>query len=239
MDAVVGADYAPKRMTTKSRYAYDDEVCRPVGPFESPLRIMLLIYAILAGVRALVLSYGIFDPRMMMAEEIETGDTSSLIAGIASLAYLGLYLIGMLLFCACAFLVGRFTYRAMRNLYTVRSTTPEISPIGTILWYLVPFANLVMPANAMSQIHHGSIEETGSINVSNLVSWWWGAWLTGNILTNIGSFVLPNAIQAGIGLTVVAILLNAAAALTLRKLLHRIRTAQDSFTIRGLADAFD
>ena len=239
MDATVGAGYTPKRMTTKSRYAYDDEVCRPVGPFESPLRIMLLVYAIVAGVRALALSYGIFDPQMLTAEEIDTEDPASLIAGIASLVYIGLYLLGGLLFLACAFLVGRFTYRAMRNLYTVRSTTPEISPIGTVLWYFVPFANLVMPANAMSQIHHGSIEETGSMNVSNLVSWWWGSWLAGNILSNVGGWVMSSAIAAGIGISVVAILLNVAAALTLRKLLHRIRTAQDGFTIRGLAGAFE
>ena len=239
MDAVVGAGYTPKRMTTKSRYAYDDEVCRPVGPFESPLRVMLLIYAVLAGLRALTLSYGIIDTRMMTGEDIDVGEVSGLVAGIASLAYLGLFVIGGLLFFACAFMVGRFTYRAMRNLYTVRSTTPEISPIGTVLWYLVPFANLAMPANAMSQIHHGSIEETGSLNVSNLVSWWWGTWLTGNVLSSVGAMAMPSSLQAGIGLTVVSILLNGAAALTLRKLLHRIRTAQDSFTNSGLADAFE
>ena len=239
MDAVVGSGYMPKRLTTKSRYAYDDEVCRPVGPFESPLRVMLLVYAAAAVVRALTLSYGMFDTRMMTGEGLESGDASVTIAIVASIAYTSLYLAGGLLFFACAFLVGRFTYRAMRNLYTMRNTTPEISPIGTILWYFVPFANLAMPANAMSQIHHGSIEETGSLNVSNLVSWWWGVWLIGNIVSNVGALVMRSTIEVGVGITVVAILLNAIAALTLRKLLHRIRTAQDQFTLRGLADAFE
>tara|TARA_R110000772_G_scaffold221642_1_gene332059 strand:+ start:632 stop:1345 length:714 start_codon:yes stop_codon:yes gene_type:complete len=236
MEGTIGEGYMPKRLTRPSEYAYE-KGCRPVGKFADFLSVALIIYAIVSALLATSLLYTFFDSRMMDANAIEMATEDDWPLLLASVSFFLFYAAERILFVICAFGVGRFTFRAMANLYTVRSAVPDMSPGSTVFWYFVPFANFVMPANAMSEIHHGSIAETGSLNTSSLVSWWWSAWLGFTILSTVSNLT-SNYLILSVSTTCLASLSGAAAALILRRLVRRIRSAQDQFTQGDLADTF-
>ncbi len=229
---------APRRLLKKSEYAYPDGVCRRIEGFSKPLSILLIVYALVAGVLTLLASYGLADPRMFDETAIATADieTEGILFLVVSVFFL-LAIAERVLFFTCAFFVGRFTFRAMKNLYTVGSVVPDKSPSATIYWYIVPFANFVVPASAMSEIYRGSIEETGQIHTSSLVSYWWTAWLVslfGSIVANSRFTpieVLGPAIVIGMGFSLVA-------ALLLRQLIRRIASAQQVILHSGAAQVF-
>ncbi|KCZ91664.1 hypothetical protein HJO_11122 [Hyphomonas johnsonii MHS-2] len=201
------------------------------------MAVLLPIYALVSVLLAACIAYSFLDARMMDPYAIEDATEEDwLLLVIASSVFL-LYVAERVLLVICAFTVGRFTYRAMRNLYTVRSAVPDMSPASTVYWYFVPFANFIMPANAMSEIHHGSIAETGSLNTSSLVSWWWSAWLAFNILSSVSN-LMSDQFMFSLTTSVIATLSGGAAALLLARLVRRIRTAQDQFTHGNLADTF-
>lgn len=80
------------------------------------------------------------------------------------------------------FFACRFTYRAMRNLHTINSPAAKVSPGWAVGYYFVPFANLVMPANAMSQIYHGTHESIGEKSRhASPIPLWWTCWLLSNV----------------------------------------------------------
>ncbi len=72
-----------------------------------------------------------------------------------------------------------FTYqRAMKNIRFLGAHESTISPIFTWVWFFVPFANLVMPAKAMSQIWHASHRLSGlEIKAKWAIPTWWSGWL--------------------------------------------------------------
>ena len=237
MEATIGSDYMPKRLSRPSEYAYEDG-CRPLGKFAGVLSVTLLVYAIVSVLLALALSYTFVDARMLDEYAFEDATDDDYLLIIASSLVFLLYVAERALFIICAFTVARFTYRAMRNLYTVRSTVPDMSPGATVYWYFVPIATWFLPAKGMSEIHQGSIEETGALNTSNLVSWWWGTWLVMSILSFISNFMGRTDPIMSIAVGIVSIVLGAVSAFFLRKLVRRIRTAQDQFSQGNLAETF-
>ena len=64
MEATIGSDYMPKRLSRPSEYAYEDG-CRPLGKFAGVLSVTLLVYAIVSVLLALALSYTFVDARML------------------------------------------------------------------------------------------------------------------------------------------------------------------------------
>lgn len=200
--------------------------------------MLLIVYAILTGILCLLAAYSIGDPRMFDGEFLENADFDA--DGALLLLVSGFFLLAIVervLFFTCVFFVSRFTYRAMRNLYTVGSTVPDVSPSGTIYWYFVPFANFVVPASAMYQLYKGSVEEAGQVHRSGLVSWWWTAWLLSLLASVVSNsqftptYVLGPAIASGM-------LLSGLAALLLRQLISRITTAQQGIMQSSAAQVF-
>lgn len=237
MEATIGADYMPKRLSRPSEYAYEDG-CRPLGKFAGVLSVTLLIYTIVSVLLALAMLYTFIDSRMLDQYAIADATADDYPLLIASSLVFLLFILERGLLIICAFTVARFTYRAMRNLYTVRSTVPDMSPGATVYWYFVPIATWFLPAKGMSEIHQGSIEETGALNTSNLVSWWWGTWLGMSILSMVSNFMGRTDPLMSVAVGAVAILLGAASAFFLRKLVRRIRAAQDQFSQGSLAETF-
>ena len=59
MEATIGSDYMPKRLSRPSEYAYEDG-CRPLGKFAGVLSVTLLVYAIVSVLLALALLMGAY-----------------------------------------------------------------------------------------------------------------------------------------------------------------------------------
>jgi Domain of unknown function (DUF4328) len=237
-EANLTAALPPQRLSRKSEYAYPDGQCRRLEGFSKPLSVMLIIYVVLTSAIALISSYGLVDPRLFDEEALTYIDVEedALLVLLAT-AFFFLAIAERLLFFACAFLVGRFTFRAIKNLYTVGSIIPDKSPAATIYWYFVPFANFFAPSSGMSEIHRGSLDEAGQENRSNIVKFWWSAWVVGIIASAVAnSSVTP--LEVLYPSLMVTMLAFALAAFFLRSLVMRITAAQQVLMNTGAANVF-
>jgi len=229
---------AVPRLKTGSEYAYEDGQCRRLAGLAAPLRVFLAIYVGVAGLLAVLSAFGMYDPRVLDEDALSLADPEA-DAGLLlfAAAFFFVALAERVVFFICVFLVCRFSYRAMKNLYTVRSALPDMSPGATVYWYFVPIAFWFMPVQGMSQIYHGSMAETGRPGASGLVSYWWTAW----VLSVIGSTV-ANSSLAPLSVTypalTAAMVFSVIAALCLHRLVGRITEAQKSILQSGAAQVF-
>jgi hypothetical protein len=132
---------------------------------------------------------------------------------------------------ACFVLVGRWIYRANANAHCL-STDMTISPGWAVGWFFIPFANLVMPYQAMKEAWRESQEAAGQFEEveSPLLPWWWGLWIATNVVANL-SFMLggrsPDALEAVPWIDLVHAFLDIAAGLVLIQIMKRLSRAQD------------
>ena len=58
-----------------------------------------------------------------------------------------------------------------------------VGPVGAVLWWFVPFANLVMPAKAVSELRKASIKpgDWQAVGGSALIWMWWAFWVISGI----------------------------------------------------------
>lgn len=216
----------PPRRQSGSEYAYHEGRPRRLGGFSKPLGVLLILYIIAALAVAGLAAYGFVDPRLLDPDALEMADMEAdgLLLTVASLFFLTT-LIERAIFFVCVFLVCRFSYRAMRNLYTVRSAIPDMSPAATVYWYFVPFASWFMPPSGMSEILKGSLAEAGLADKGGAVSRWWGCWIISILAATIAnfSFVPPEFTYPAI---IVAMVFSALAAFLLGQLVTTIAEAQ-------------
>lgn len=220
-------------------YEYENGICRPLRAFEQALSVLLVIYVLCCGLLLLATSYWLIDPRIFGTQElVDDGSSDIQRLFLASAVFSLLALAERLLMFICAITVARFTYRAMKNLYTVRSPVPDMSPIGTVLWYFVPFANFVKPSQGVHEIYSGSFEEAGMPVKSGVVSKWWAAWIV-SVLASIvsnSSFAASGVVYAGV---MISVLSSAIAALLLRGIVQEVAQAQEAMVVGGRVTAFD
>ncbi len=156
---------------------YDPEKVRPLG-----WRSVLLLFATwmaIIGALGLTISAGTTTYQIAMAASGITSSGGELTAlGFSMFAYFAFMLVlgagtilGIFGYC--------FTYqRAMKNIRFLGAHESTISPIFTWIWFFVPFANLFMPAKAMSQIWHASHRLSGlEIKAKWAIPTWWSGWL--------------------------------------------------------------
>lgn len=131
---------------------------------------------------------------------------------------------------ACLVVVGRWIYRASANAHAV-GREMSISPGWAVGWYAVPFANLVMPYQAMRETWDASHEAAGLEEQRDtaLLPWWWGLWLVTNILSNASAWAggwneIPSSF--GLNLNLVAALLNVPLCLILIRIVRRLDRIQ-------------
>lgn len=121
-------------------------------------------------------------------------------------------------------------HRSYHNLKALGVGLLRYSPNWAIGSYFVPILNLVRPFRAMNDIWNGTFYSPLAANVA-LVSWWWTAWIIGNMVTRASKGVLKSAetvdsVTAGIGVGVLGGLIMIAAALTLIRIIGRVTAAQ-------------
>jgi len=136
----------------------------------------------------------------------------------------------LLAFLASIVLVACWIYRASANAHAL-SADMTIRPGWAVGWFFVPFANLVMPYQAMKETWRESHEAAGRYEEaqSPIVGWWWGLWICGNVLARLGSLFgagTDSPLAAAPYVDLLDAVLNAAAALVLVRLMLRLGEAQ-------------
>lgn len=133
----------------------------------------------------------------------------------------------------------RFVYRAMRNLHTIQSPVAETSPAWAVGYYFIPFVNLVMPANAMSQIYHGTYRAAGEKSRhASPIPVWWTCWLLAGIVESITDR-LPVVGVSAFALYALSGAFGIIAAVALIRLGGRVAVRQEQFKHGGIAHIFD
>jgi hypothetical protein len=131
---------------------------------------------------------------------------------------------------ACYILVACWIYRANANAHLF-SSEMTITPGWSVGWFLVPFANLVMPYRGVNEAWQASQKAAGRYEAaeSPLVGWWWGLWIANNIVSNIVAFTGGNTTYASPVahfLNLVAAGIGVAGALVLIQMMSRLNAAQ-------------
>ncbi|PKP81178.1 MAG: hypothetical protein CVT79_10945 [Alphaproteobacteria bacterium HGW-Alphaproteobacteria-18] len=229
----------PRRRGGPTGYEYEDGICRPLRPFQKPLSVLLVVYVASCALFGLTALYWFVDNRFFDAEALAYTDPEGEEALILALGIFSLMAIAeRLLMFTCAFLVGRFTFRAMKNIYTVRSPVPDMSPIGTVLWYLVPFANFVKPSQGVYEIYQGSFEEVGLPVKNGVVSKWWAAWIISLVAGMVSNFSYASSAVV-FGAVIIWVIAAAIAAFLLRGIINEVAEVQEAMIVGGRVSAFD
>lgn len=86
---------------------------------------------------------------------------------------------------ACLALCGLWIYRATANGLAAHPVDGAITPTMAVVWYVVPFANLILPYKATVQTWEGLHQGRRDWPTLGLI-WWalWGIWLVGNVYAN-------------------------------------------------------
>jgi hypothetical protein len=169
------------------------------------------LLATLAIGAAAVFGLGLDLVQLALADQIkgESPDVASaLIVFFVAMAFLGALV-------AAAVFFGIWVHRASKNLRGLGRHGMQFTPGWCVGWFYVPFANLVRPFKAVSEIWRASTSDPESgwsmMGTSTaLLGVWWGTWLLGNIVSNISGRVDDPAASGGIGLVGSGLLLVAA-----------------------------
>lgn len=136
-----------------------------------------------------------------------------------------------LLFYLPALTVIFWILRVSRNAHVFQPGL-KISPLGAVAWYLVPFASLVKPFEAMSEIWSASAAP-GEGGRSTLLNWWWGLFLLSGLM---GSLVarLPELGPAARGTAdILAIAVSVILILIARRLCQMQRAKHQAWDVFG------
>lgn len=187
------------------------------------------------AVSATLLAYAATEAAMAVLSAVEVGRLMSGASDLSiggKLAYLTTMTSWMAAFVAMAALSGLWFYQVNRNAAAL-AADKSISPAWSIIWFFVPFANLVMPFKAMSETWRISLSPTNWKNapLPERVPFWWGLLLLSSFVNALGGFpgeaaADPGAALLGMELKVLGSCMAAAAALLLRRIVGEISQAQ-------------
>ncbi len=86
-------------------------------------------------------------------------------------------------------------HRAFNNLSALKARNLEFSPGWAVGWWFVPFANLIKPYQAISELWNESDPDfdaelgflSSSAGAPKIISWWWALFIISNIALRISS----------------------------------------------------
>ena len=167
-----------------------------------------------------------------LKESVATGTPDLVAAGVIGLTALGVLAVSV---CAWVF-VPVWMHRASSNLRGLGRYGMTFSPGACAGWFFVPFANLVMPPKAMSELWRASDPETeqGSWFTSrstSLVAVWWAAWLVSGVIS-WGAFFAKDDPDAATIIGLVSSTLSAVAAVALILLMRGVSARQQAAAAR-------
>jgi len=88
--------------------------------------------------------------------------------------------------CASFFLIGRWFFISAKINHLLGNKELKISPRWSVVWYFIPFANLVMPYRSLKETYKASFnsEDWQNIKIPYDFPIWWATFLIGNGLSN-------------------------------------------------------
>lgn len=115
----------------------------------------------------------------LLAARKDLPDLIQTLIGVVSLITLALLLIS-------GFISLKWIYRVNANARTLARGLPT-TPAWAVGWFFVPIALLWKPYQAMKHAWQASIrpESWKTVPVPGSLGWWWGLWITSNIISNI------------------------------------------------------
>jgi hypothetical protein len=186
--------------------------------------------ALLAYIAISLADVAVVLGEMTGAVDIEAAGDLDPAASLAALVHL-LFVIAML---GAIVIVAMWIHRAHANLRDAGIDGLEYSPGWAVGWYFIPFANLVKPFRAMRELWSTSLAQSDSYadEADPRLKLWWGAWIVGNILSNValrfqgldGSGATP----VGYVLDIFSTLVLAAAGWFLLRIVEEVNDAQRS-----------
>jgi hypothetical protein len=128
--------------------------------------------------------------------------------------------------------VALWIYRAHANLRAAGVEGLAFSPGWAVGWYFIPIANLFKPFQAMRELWNTTHGQSGGYTepADSLLTAWWGTWIAGNVLSNIGTrlgrYGGSESSSAGEIVNVLAVGLLIAAAWFLLQIVQSVTAAQ-------------
>ena len=227
VDDRTSANYSVKQ----SSHAYTDGPRSALGLYGFMRWGLIAYIAIEVAFQALLSGYLVFPDHLPSFMYQQSADDIHVLDAV-----------GFVYFAICVvafFFACRFTYRTMRNLHTIGSPAAEISPTWSVGFYFVPLANLAMPANAMSQIYHGTHEAVGEKSRhASPIPIWWSCWLLGGILESIADRSSLTGIWV-FAIYATSALMSIVAAIVLMRMGSKIANKQELLKHGGIAHVFD
>ncbi|MDB5693573.1 MAG: hypothetical protein JWO81_2636 [Alphaproteobacteria bacterium] len=130
---------------------------------------------------------------------------------------------------ACWILVGMWIYRTNANAHALGGDV-SITPGWAIGWFIIPFANLILPYQGVSETWLASHEMAGLDGEAGLplLRWWWGLWIVSGFVGYAAFFLArdPELVDAASYALLAEALLQAALSLVLIRLMRRLATVQ-------------
>lgn len=174
------------------------------------------------------------DMAVVAAEMTGTIDPAASELDLAgSLGALVHVLFALILLVAVVF-VAQWIYRAHANLRAAEIDGLSFTPGWAVGWYFIPFANLIKPFQAMRELWNASLalDEGYGSEADPRLKLWWGAWIGGNILSNIGTrmegYGTSGSTAAGAVLDIVSTAVLVAAGWFLLQIVETVNGAQRS-----------
>lgn len=163
--------------------------------YRSPKTLSLLATGFLGGILLcnilfVALSFGllVFPDKTMTLPSGESVPLTFILIGFVSILHGFLFLASIVFF-----LIWEF--RAFKNLSPLRAQNPEFTPGWAVGWWFIPFANLVKPYQAMSDLWNESDADfdaengflSASVGAPGMLGLWWALFIVSNILLRISS----------------------------------------------------
>ncbi len=140
-----------------------------------------------------------------------------------------IYLVVFLL-CGITFLA--WLSRAVDNAPSLGAGVPPRSPRGAILWWFVPFANLVVPYQIVSDLARRLATQANQGPTRPLVAAWWVSYLFGNLFAYVPVVLLMGEsleeLRLGLTMTVVSNLFDIVAAVLVILVIYKIQGREDA-----------
>ena len=199
-------------------------------------RMVLATTSLLATVffaSAMAITQATYGNRLVSVTHVSEGYFANtaplLLFGLASLLALAARVSSWVTVCV-------WTYRAAANLRGLGRWGMANTPGWCVGWYFVPFANIVKPVQAMSEIWRASDPESGegawiSSPSTPLLALWWGTYLLGGVISWGSVITRDNRFVAG-EIGVVACVFNAVAAISLVGIMRGIGRRQEQAAAR-------
>lgn len=141
----------------------------------------------------------------------------------------------LIVFAWSGIVIGRWTYRSMKNLRAMGYDT-TVSPGWAVGWHFIPVALLWMPFRAMAQIWRGSIDgtPTGDATLPGSMRIWWACWVLGNGIS-FSAFQMQESglaiddfeqVKLGLGAEMLSSAMHIISALLLMSIIKRVTAAQ-------------